>query len=124
MHARNIGFAAVSGALVLALTGATLHARTTPSMASPASRIAAPAPTTSVDAASALSQATVHTAATVEPKVVLITSAVGLGSGEIIDSRGYIVTNYHVLAGEQTTQLQPPFKVTLPNGKTYKASVR
>ena len=45
-----------------------------------------------------------------QPSVVQIniTSAKGggLGSGEIIDSRGYIVTNYHVIEGAQTIQVE------------------
>ena len=61
-------------------------------------------------------------AAIVSPKVVLVTSAAGLGSGEIYDSRGDIVTNYHVLSGGGVT-LQPPFSVGLSDGKTYPASV-
>ena len=63
-----------------------------------------------------------NTSALVSPKVVLIQSSAGLGSGEIIDSRGYIVTNYHVLLDGQANQA-PPFTVTLSNGKVYKASV-
>src|SRR5579871_4941168 len=70
----------------------------------------------------ALETATINTAATVSPKVVEIQSASGLGSGEILDPRGYIVTNYHVLSGGGV-DLQPPFSVTLANGHTYPARV-
>ena len=70
----------------------------------------------------ALSDASVNTAASVSPTVVLIQSSVGLGSGEVIDARGYIVTNYHVLLDGQASQA-PPFTVTLSSGKLYKANV-
>src|ERR1051326_1632747 len=49
--------------------------------------------------AAALNAATRGAAATAGPSVVKVESAQGLGSGVIIDSRGYIVTNYHVLSG-------------------------
>ncbi|HWE60178.1 MAG TPA: trypsin-like peptidase domain-containing protein [Chloroflexota bacterium] len=78
---------------------------------------------TAVDAATSLQAATISAAAAVSPKIVLVQSAVGLGSGEIIDARGYIVTNDHVVLGTNGQQLAPPFTVTLPNGKTYPATV-
>ncbi len=49
----------------------------------------------------------------VAPSVVQIQTATGLGSGEILDTRGYIVTNAHVV-GTDTT-----FAVTLANGRHY-----
>ena len=57
---------------------------------------ASPSAQTAVDAATSLQATTMSAAAAVSPKIVLIQSAVGLGSGEIIDARGYIVTNDHV----------------------------
>jgi len=33
--------------------------------------------------------------------VVLVTTPAGLGSGFIVDERGYVITNFHVIAGEQ-----------------------
>ena len=118
-HIRR-GAAAAGSALLIttcAIAGlTTIVSRSSATQAAPA----AASSTTTMDA---LSSATEHTAALVSPKVTLIQSSQGLGSGEIIDSRGYIVTNYHVLAGEQSAQLAPPFTVTLSNGKTYPASV-
>lgn len=49
----------------------------------------------------------------VSPSVVQIQTASGLGSGEILDTRGDIVTNAHVV-GTDTT-----FAVTLANGRHY-----
>lgn len=69
-----------------------------------------------------LQLATIRAAAVVSPKVVEIRSASGLGSGEIYDAVGHIVTNFHVVSGGGTA-LQPPFSVTLSNGKRYDASV-
>jgi S1-C subfamily serine protease len=56
--------------------------------------------------------------------VVKIQTASGLGSGVIVDSRGYIVTNYHVVfgAGGQTTA-NDKISVTLSSGQTYTASI-
>ncbi len=57
----------------------------------------------------------------VRPEVVLITIATqqgtGLGSGVIIDNRGYIVTNNHVVSGERTAQ------VTLYDGTKADAQI-
>ena len=41
----------------------------------------------------------------------------GMGSGIIIDERGYIVTNQHVIADVDT------LRVTLMNGSTYQARI-
>lgn len=41
----------------------------------------------------------------------------GAGSGVIVNSNGYIATNYHVVEGANSVQ------VTLHNGETYKASI-
>lgn len=60
-------------------------------------------------------------AAAVEPSVVKITSMAAqgeaIGSGDILTSNGYIVTNDHVVQGYST------FTVTLTNGKNYTATV-
>jgi putative serine protease PepD len=53
----------------------------------------------------------------VTPSVVQIETPVGLGSGEILNTRGDIVTNAHVV-GTSTT-----FKVTLANGRNYKGTL-
>jgi serine protease Do len=41
----------------------------------------------------------------------------GMGSGVVIDERGYILTNYHVVEGVQNTQ------VTLANGRSFPAKI-
>ena len=97
-------------------------------LSSPNSKAASPPPTPTATSGGStadlqsLQSATIGTAATVSPKVVEITSASGLGSGEILDARGYIVTNFHVLSGGGAT-LQPPFAVVLSNGHSYPATV-
>jgi len=40
-------------------------------------------------------------AAELGESVVLVTTPAGLGSGFIIDDKGYVVTNFHVISGEQ-----------------------
>ncbi|HEX6796816.1 MAG TPA: trypsin-like peptidase domain-containing protein, partial [Ktedonobacterales bacterium] len=60
-------------------------------------------------------------AAAVEPSVVKITSVApggeAIGSGDILTSDGYIVTNDHVVRGYSS------YTVTLTNGKTYTATL-
>jgi S1-C subfamily serine protease len=53
----------------------------------------------------------------VAPSVVQIQTSVGLGSGEILDTRGDIVTNAHVVGTAKT------FTVTLSDGKRYRATL-
>lgn len=119
----RIGAAVAGGALLVTTCGlAGLVTVVSHSSASQAASVAARSAASSTNTMDALSSATVNTAALVSPKVTLIQSAAGLGSGEIIDSRGYVVTNYHVLSGGKSN-LAPPFTVTLSNGRTYPASV-
>jgi putative serine protease PepD len=54
---------------------------------------------------------------TVTPSVVQIETSAGLGSGEILDARGDIVTNAHVV-GTDTT-----FTVRLANGRHYQGTL-
>ena len=88
----------ICGGLVVALGGrASAQALSTSAPMSPSA-------STGVSSAAeasvvALDAALTRTAAEVSPKVVVINSGTGLGSGEILDARGYIVTNYHVLSG-------------------------
>ncbi len=71
-----------------------------------------------------LDKATQETAAAVGPSVVKIESAGGLGSGVIVDPRGYIVTNYHVLfGGRAATAPQATYTVTLADGASHRATV-
>lgn len=94
---------------------------TAPAAATAAPEAAAPAATSAV---ATLSDATTAAAATASPSVVLIRSTAGLGSGEILDKRGYIMTNYHVLFGEGTSATPPTnYIVTLANGTSYTAKV-
>lgn len=53
----------------------------------------------------------------VAPSVVQIQTSTGLGSGEILDAGGDIVTNAHVVGTAKT------FKVTLSNGRQFDGSL-
>jgi S1-C subfamily serine protease len=114
----------LGGSAILAWNGSSSQALGATASAPTATPVttATPSPQPLVAPATSLQAATISAAAAVSPRIVEIQSAAGLGSGEIIDARGYIVTNYHVLSGGGR-QLAPPFTVTLPNGKTYPASV-
>ncbi len=80
----------------------------------------APAVTIS-SSVSSLEQNLQSVAATVEPSIVKITSvnasSEALGSGDILTSDGYIVTNDHVVNGFSS------FTVTLSTGTTYTAQL-
>ncbi len=62
------------------------------------------------------------TASAVSPSVVSITASTaqggGQGSGVIIDDKGHVLTNNHVVAGAQK------LTVTLPDGRTFDAAVQ
>ena len=68
-----------------------------------------------------LQQTLEKVAAAVEPSVVKITSVSGqqeaVGSGDVLTSNGYIVTNDHVVQGYSS------YTVTLPSGPTYTATL-
>lgn len=71
-----------------------------------------------------LEQTTQDAAAAASPSIVKIESAGGLGSGVVIDAHGYIVTNHHVLAGQQgRVDQQSRYTVTLSNGASYRATI-
>jgi putative serine protease PepD len=63
----------------------------------------------------AFQAALVNVVRTLSPSVVQIEASAGLGSGVVLNSAGYIVTNAHVVAGATT------FTVTTSTGKQYKA---
>ena len=89
---------------------------------SPTARDALPAATIPVaPAATDLQQQVVSVIQTVQPSVVQVQSTGaqggGIGSGEIVRSDGYIVTNDHVVAGFSQ------FSVLLSNGKSYAATL-
>lgn len=54
----------------------------------------------------------------VGPSIVEVKTSTGLGSGVIIRSDGYVVTNHHVVSGASSVT------VTLANGRTLHATVR
>jgi putative serine protease PepD len=64
------------------------------------------------------------TAAAVSPSVVAITVASGQGEGQgsgvVIDDKGHIITNNHVVAGGGSNA---QITVTLNDGRTYKATI-
>jgi len=66
-------------------------------------------------AATALESQFVEVVKHVGPSVVLIRTNQGLGSGIVLDARGNIVTNNHVVANATS------FQVTLADGKQYPA---
>jgi S1-C subfamily serine protease len=71
-----------------------------------------------------LEQATTQAASVAGPSVVKIESAGGLGAGVIVDKRGYLVTNYHVLGGARGEAApEGRYTVTLANGRSYRATI-
>ncbi|HEY8325751.1 MAG TPA: trypsin-like peptidase domain-containing protein [Ktedonobacterales bacterium] len=89
----------------------------------PTARDVLPAATIPVaPAATDLQQQVVNVIRTVQPSVVQVQSTGGqggaIGSGEIVRSDGYIVTNDHVVAGFSQ------FSVLLSNGKSYPAQLK
>jgi len=92
-------------------------------------RVAAPPPIAREAATPAtLEQLTQDAAAVAGPSIVKIESSSGLGSGVIVDPRGYIVTNYHVLFGQggqggQADGATPRYTVTLSSGASHRATV-
>ena len=94
----------VSG--VVATRGADSDAATTPS-----------APLSVLPAAQALTLQFEQVVQTVEPSVVQIETAQGLGSGVILDAQGHIVTNAHVIGNARS------FTVTLYNGRTVRGTL-
>jgi len=65
----------------------------------------------------ALQSAIVKVVHDVSPSVVQIEDQAGLGSGIVFDSKGDIVTNFHVVRGASS------FTVTTSNGKRYSAKL-
>jgi putative serine protease PepD len=85
------------------------------SLATGSSTSSTTAPTTV--AGVALQGSFVNVVKTVSPSVVQIEDQTGLGSGIVLDSAGYIVTNNHVVTGGTS------FTVTTSAGKRYPAKV-
>lgn len=91
-------------------------------IAQPTSAAAATAPTTTTVQGTSVSSATAESVyAQVSPGVVTITSVMGqgqaIGSGIVLDTKGNILTNAHVIAGAQQMQ------VTLSSGQTVPATL-
>ena len=100
---------AASTAAVPATTSA---ASPVPSSVAASPAASAPASPATAGAALSLQQDFVDVVRSVNPSVVVIETASGLGSGIVFDASGDIVTNAHVTAGSTT------FKVTLADGRT------
>ena len=96
---------------VPAAYGGSSASSAAPSSAATASGAAPSSPATAGEAL-ALQQNFVSVVKQVNPSVVVIETASGLGSGIVYDTKGDIVTNAHVTAGSRT------FKVTLADGRT------
>jgi putative serine protease PepD len=79
----------------------------------------APASTTTAASASATALQTqlVNVVKRISPAIVQLQCGRSLGSGVVLDTRGHVVTNAHVLAGASSC------KVTLSDGGTHPASV-
>jgi S1-C subfamily serine protease len=123
---------ALAGLLALSvlISGATISRYAapapapTPTAALTPTAIASPVASVVGSAAGALNAASTSAAAAAAPSVVKVESAVGLGSGVIIDARGYIVTNYHVLFNANgAPDKNVTYAVTLASGQSYQARV-
>jgi S1-C subfamily serine protease len=58
-----------------------------------------------------------------EPAVVRIATGTGVGTGFVVDSDGYILTNNHVIESSVTGRAASSIEVTLSDGGTYAADV-
>jgi putative serine protease PepD len=101
--ARLAGVAAALGALVLTACSSQ--------SAAPSAQQASSSPGATSQTAASLNAAYTSVVKAVSPSVVLIRTGQGLGSGEVYDNNGDIVTNAHVV-GSATA-----FRVTTSNGK-------
>jgi putative serine protease PepD len=74
-------------------------------------------PTTATSGADSLQDQFVHTIGAIGPSVVQVQTPVGLGSGIVLDSKGNVVTNDHVVGTYKR------FQVTDSTGKRYAATL-
>lgn len=87
-------------------------------LTAPSSSARQPAvPATGSSAIPAGDEAVVNAVQVVKPAVVLITNGQGAGSGVIIDQKGYVLTNNHVVEGGRQ------FQVRFDNGATSTATL-
>jgi putative serine protease PepD len=73
--------------------------------------------TTATSGADSLQDQFVHTIGAIGPSVVQVQTPVGLGSGIVLDSKGNVVTNDHVVGTSKR------FQVTDSTGKRYAATL-
>jgi putative serine protease PepD len=101
---RRAGLAAVAAVVIggggVAVGAATADSAVPAATTSTSASSAAAAPVSPASYASVVRQ--------VLPSVVLIRTAEGLGSGVVLDSRGNIVTNAHVVGSATSFQVQAP----------------
>jgi S1-C subfamily serine protease len=96
----------------------TPAAISTPAPSPVAATTAAFSSTTAVISSSAIDAATEHAYAVAAPSIVYVVNpGVGTGSGVVYDSKGDIVTNYHVVNGASK------LSVTLNDGRVFSATV-
>src|SRR5579862_6475914 len=109
----RITLTACFGALVVAaLVGfTTAHAKSS----TPSTAAGQTGALTASSGATDLQNTFVNVFRLVSPSVVQIQTSSGLGSGIVFDSKGDIVTNYHVVSGSTS------FRVTTSTGKNLSA---
>jgi putative serine protease PepD len=111
---RRIAAVFAVSSLLLAACGHTASGGDTQALVTAAARSA---PVADAGVASGLQTAFEQMVRTAGPSVVQIQSSSGLGSGIVVDARGDIVTNAHVVGTERR------FQVTLPNGQARQATL-
>jgi S1-C subfamily serine protease len=133
MHLRSALPAVLASALVgalIAVAVVNIWPKDGGSSLAAASTVTATSPTPAADSSGQASLSSVCLAASdiyqrLQPSVVEVTATAssrfgqseGLGTGIIIDQRGFILTNYHVVSGADTVE------VTLADGSTAQATV-
>jgi S1-C subfamily serine protease len=129
MHLRSIFTAILASALVSALVAiAVVNVWPDDNDSSPTAATTSPTPAVSSNAQASLNSGCLPASDIYEqlrPSVVEITSTTsspfgqsqGSGSGVVVDERGFILTNYHVVSGADTLE------VTLADGSTLPATM-
>jgi putative serine protease PepD len=112
--ARRVAAALVTSALLLAACGHSGSGSDTQALVTAAAQ---PTPAADPTGATGLQSAFQQVVRTAGPSVVQIQSSSGLGSGIVVDARGDIVTNAHVVGRDRS------FQVTLPNGQARRATL-